>query len=92
MENLLGLYGRHTPLRSENLNPVTELLQQGVSQRMKGEKRIPKINNLFPAALFWYALKFGEATETFESEENELFPSDSQDESSAEGLSEESET
>ena len=56
------------------------------------EKRIPKIDNLFTAAFFLYALKFGEATETFVGEENELFPSDSQDESSAEGLSEESET
>lgn len=50
---------------------------------MKGEKRIPKIDNLL------YALKFGEATEIFLGEEDELFPSDSQDESSAEELSEE---
>ena len=70
-------------MQSENLNPVTELLQQGISQRMKGEKRIPKIDNLL------YALKFGEATEIFVGEEDELFPSDSQDESSAEELSEE---
>ena len=72
----LRLYAGHTPLQSANLNPVTELLQQGISQRMKGEKRIPKINNLFTAALFLYTLKFGEATETFVGEESELFPSD----------------
>ena len=90
----LRLYARHTPLQSENLDPVTELLQQGISQRMKGDKRIPKIDNLFTAAFFLYALTFGEATKWFvgDSEENELFPSDSQDESSAEELSEESET
>jgi len=45
----LRLYARHTPLQSENLNSVTNLLQQGISQRMKGEKPIPKINNLFTA-------------------------------------------
>ena len=88
----LRLYTRHTPLQSENFNPVTELLQQGISQRMKGEKRIPKIDNLFQAAFLLYALKFGEATEIFVGEEDEMFPSDSQDESSAEELSEESET
>ena len=92
MENLLRLYARHTPLQSENLHPVTELLQQGISQRMKGEMRILKINNLFTTAFFLYALKFGEATETFVGEEDELFPSDWEDESTAEGLSEESET
>lgn len=43
---------------------------------MKGEKRIPKIDNLFTAAFFLYALKFGEAAETFVGEEDELFPSD----------------
>ena len=88
----LRLYARHTPLQSENLNPVTELLQQGISQRKKGERRIPKINNLFTAAFFLYALKFGEVTKRLEGEENKLFPSDSEDESSAEELSVESET
>ena len=72
----LRLYARHTPLQFESLHPVTELLQQGISQRMKGEKRIPKIDNLFTAAFFLYALKFGEAAETFIGEEDELFPSD----------------
>ena len=72
----LRLYARHTPLQSESLHPVTELLQQGISQRMKGEKRIPKIDNLFTAAFFLHALKFGEAAETFIGEEDELFPSD----------------
>ena len=28
----LRLYARHTPLQSESLHPVTELLQQGISQ------------------------------------------------------------
>ena len=88
----LRLHARHTPLQCENLNPVTELLQRGISQRMKGEKRIPKINNLSTAVFFLYSLKFGEATETFVGEEDELFPSDSEDESSAEELSEKSET
>ena len=31
----LRLYARHTPLQSESLHPVTELLQQGISQRMR---------------------------------------------------------
>ena len=56
------------------------------------EKRIPKIDNLFTAAFFLYTLKFGEAAETFVGEEDELFPSDWEDESTAEDLPEESET
>ena len=46
------------PLDIEKLNPVTELLQEGISLRMQGEDRIPKIGNRLTAAYFFEVLDF----------------------------------
>ena len=84
---VLKLAGRNAPLQIENLSPVTELLRQGISQRMQGEKHIPEIGNLFTAAFFLIVLEFAEASDTFLGSYDKLIQSDSEEEF----LSEESE-
>ncbi|KAL9982370.1 hypothetical protein ACROYT_G004403 [Oculina patagonica] len=61
----------------EELSPVTDLLQQGIDDRMQGEK-IPKIGNMFTAIYFLHALEFSEVEETFlgDHEEEILIESD----------------
>lgn len=89
--NVLSLEGRNRPLQIEDLTPVTELLRQGVSQRMQEEKHIPNFGNLFTAAFFLSALGMNVDSETFLGRYDKLIPSESEDESSAEELSESAE-
>ena len=79
------LYSRpeKRPLPIEELSPVTDLLQQGINERMQGEK-IPKIDNLFTAVYFIHALQFSQAEETFLGEHGELLQTESEEESSSE--------
>ena len=70
------------PLPIEELSPVTELLQQGISARMQGGK-IPKIDNMFTAAYFLHALQFCEAEETFLRRGGELLQMESDEEPSS---------
>ncbi|KAJ7376747.1 hypothetical protein OS493_032805 [Desmophyllum pertusum] len=46
------------PLLTEQLSPVTELLQECTNQSMQGEKHIPRIDNLFTATYFLHVLGF----------------------------------
>ena len=55
---LIKLEGEDKPLDIEKLTPVTELLQEGISLRMQGEYRIPKIGNRLTAAYFFEVLEF----------------------------------
>ena len=77
-------------LEIEKLNPVTELLQEAISQNLQGEDSIPKISNQLTAAYFLRALEFRECSEIFLGEFNILgefnkpIPSESEEESSAE--------
>ena len=61
--NVLDLYAECNPLGFWELDPVTELLQEGISRSMQGEDRIPKIGNLFTAVYFLHALEFEEAVD-----------------------------
>ena len=79
----LDYRSKKRPLPIEQLSPVTELLQEGINDRMQGEK-IPKLNNLFTAVYFLHALNFSQAEESFLGEYNELIPSESDEESSSE--------
>ena len=54
---VLKLEAEDKPLEVEKLSPVTELVKEGIIQRMGGEC-IPKISNLFTAAYFLQALEF----------------------------------
>ena len=74
---------RPLPVEQQLLSPVTELLQEGINNRMEGEK-IPKISNLFTAVYFLRALNFPEAGETFLGEYKQLIPSGSDEDSSSE--------
>ncbi len=67
----------------QELSPVTDLLQQGIDDRMQGEK-IPKIDNMFTAIYFLRALEFSEAEETFLGEHEEGILIESDEESSSE--------
>ena len=89
--NVLSLEGRNRPLQIEDLTPVTELLRQGVSQRMQEEKHIPNFGNLFTAVFFLSALGMNVDSETFLGRYDKLIPLESEDESSAEELSESAE-
>ncbi|KAL9982372.1 hypothetical protein ACROYT_G004405 [Oculina patagonica] len=61
----LGYRNEKRPcLPIEELSPVTDLLQQGIDDRMQGEK-IPKIDNMFTATYFLHTLQFSEAEKTF---------------------------
>ncbi|KAL9982369.1 hypothetical protein ACROYT_G004402 [Oculina patagonica] len=75
---------RHYYLPIEELSPVTDLLQQGIDDRMQGEKKIPKIGNMFTAIYFLRALEFYEAKETFLGEHEEGLLVESTGESSSE--------
>jgi len=79
----LDYRSKERSLPIEQLSPVTELLQEGVSDRMEGEK-IPKLSNLFTAFYFLHTLNFSGADETFLGEYNQLIESDSDEESSSE--------
>ena len=79
----LNYRSKERPLPIEQLSPVTELLQEGVNDRMEGEK-IPKLNNLFTAVYFLHVLNFSEAEGTFLGEYKQLIPSESDEESSSE--------
>ena len=81
---VLKLAARDKPLEIENLGPVTELLQKGISQSMQGEDRIPKIGNLFTAVYFLHALEFAVASDTFLGSYDKLIPSESEEDSSTE--------
>lgn len=74
---------KERPLPIEQLSPVTELLQEGISVRMQGEK-IPEIDNLVTAVYFLHALQFSEADGTFLGEHGQLIQSESSEESSSE--------
>ena len=52
-------------LAIEHLSPATQLIQQGIDQTMHGEKRIPRIRNIFTAVYFMHALEFSNALTTF---------------------------
>ena len=47
------------------MSPVTELLQESISQSVQGEEPIPEIDNLFTTAYFLHALGFGAIIEVF---------------------------
>ena len=79
----LDYRSKKRPLPIEQLSPVTELLQEGIIDRMQGGK-IPKLNNLFTAVYFVHALNLYEAEETFLGEYKQLIPSKSDEESSSE--------
>ena len=79
----LNYRSKERPLPIEQLNPVTELLQEGINDRMQGEK-IPRLNNLFTAVYFLHALNFSQAEESFLGEYTELIRSQSDEESSSE--------
>ena len=74
---------KERPLPIEQLSPVTDLLQEGINDRMEGDK-IPKINNLLTAVYFLHTLKFSMAEESFLGEYQQLIPSESEEESSSE--------
>ena len=77
-------------LEIEKLDPVTELLQEAISQNLQGGDSIPNISNQLTAAYFLHALEFRECSEIFLGEFNILgefnkpIPSESEEESSAE--------
>ena len=79
----LDYRSRERPLPIEQLSPVTELLQEGINDRMEGEK-IPKINNLFTAAYFLHTLNFSKAEHTFLGRYEHLMSPESYEESSSE--------
>jgi len=79
----LDYRSKERPLLIEQLSLVTELLQEGINDRMQGEK-ILKLNNLFTAAYFLRALNFSEAEGTFLGEYEQLIPLESDEESSSE--------
>ena len=81
---VLNFEARDAILQLENLNPVTGILQECISQSMQGEKCIPQIGNLFTAAYFLHTLEFAVALDTFLGSYDELIPSESEEESSAE--------
>lgn len=58
---------------------------------MQEEKHIPNFGNLFTAAFFLSALEMNVDSETFLGRYDKLIPSDSEEESSAEELSESAE-
>ena len=78
----LNYRSKERPLPVEQLSPVTELLQEGISDRMQGEK-IPKLNNLFTAVYFVHVLNFSEGEGPFLGEYKQLIPSESDEESSS---------
>ena len=47
------------------MSPVTELLQERISQSVQGEVPIPENDNLSTTAYFLYALGFGAIIEVF---------------------------
>ncbi|KAJ7365652.1 hypothetical protein OS493_002364 [Desmophyllum pertusum] len=51
-------YGVEPPLPTEQLSPVTELLQECINQSMQGEKRIPRIDNVFTAVYSYMSWGF----------------------------------
>ena len=71
-------------LEIEKLSPVTELVQEVISQNLPGEDCIQKIGNLLTAAYFLHALEFTACSETFLERFDELIPSESEEELSAE--------
>ena len=77
---VLKLEAKDRPLEVEKLSPVTELLKEGIIQRMGGEN-IPKIGNLFTAAYFLHALEFDGC---FLGEYKKLIPPESEEEWSEE--------
>ena len=79
----LDYRSKKRPLPIEQLSPVTELLQECISDRMQGEK-IPELNNLFTAVYFIHALNLSEAEEAFLGEYKQLIPSESDEELSSE--------
>jgi len=79
----LDYRSKERPLPIEQLDLVTELLHEGISDGMEGEK-IPKLNNLFTAVYFLRTLNFSEAEETFLGKYKQLIQSDSDEESSSE--------
>jgi len=81
---VLNLKARDTKLQLENLNPVTGILLECISQSMQGEKHVPQIGNLFTAAYFLHALEFAVPLDTFLGSYDELIPSESEEESTAE--------
>ena len=74
---------KERPLPIEQLSSVTELLQEGINDRMEGEK-IPKINNLLTAVYSLHTLKFSMAEESFLGRYQQLILSESDKESSSE--------
>lgn len=78
----LNYRSKKRPLPIEQLSPVTELLQEGINDRMEGEK-IPKLDNMFTAVYFLHTLNFSEAEGTFLGEHKQLIQSDSDEESSS---------
>ena len=77
------------PLDIEKLTPVTELLQEGISLRMQGEDRIPKIGNRLTAAYFFKVFDFVAPKGTL-GRYNNLISSESEEELSDEESVEES--
>ena len=71
-------------LEIEKLSPVTELLQEVISQNLQGEDCIPKIDNLLTADYFLHALEFSACSETFLGRFNKVIPSESEEELSVE--------
>lgn len=80
-DQYLGYRGKKRLLPIEQLSPVTDLLQQGINDRMQGEK-IPKIDNMFTAIYFLHALEFSEVEETFLGRHEPLIQAESDEESS----------
>ena len=79
----LNYRSKERPLPIEQLSLVTELLQEGINDRMQCEK-IPRLNNLFTAVYFLHALNFSQAEESFLGEYKQLIPLESDEESSSE--------